>query len=545
MSVLRLKLLGQMECRTASGTLVNLPTRKSEVLLAFLALSPGINIPRERLTSLLWSDRSEDQARNSLRQSLSLIKKAIGNELSDVLDIDRNAVGLASDRIEVDVLQFESLIDDPNQDNLVRAIALYQDEFLQGMSVRDKVCEDWIDGERDRLRRLAVATLTNLSQLQVAESNFTAAIESVERLVVYDPLQESGWRLLMTAYYLNNDRNHGLMAYKRCRKILQLELGIEPDKKTRDLYHRLKQDQFDGANSEITESNPVGAEQADLRSIYSDQYLSGQMGDEDLTIGFHRPTGNIRSCDYFMQGWRHADNFNPRDAAIAIEQFQKCIEIDPNHSDAHAILSAEYNVLLYENWSTYRKQTLKQSRHHVETAMELDPDNALNHAFMSEYLLFERDYEQAEYHANRAMELDPKLPDSCSMKAVVYAMAGHFDEAVKYAEMSLQLIPNHPYAGWNAGEIFLGAGDYERALKTFRSIPELPNCVRAEIALCLKCLGRHEEALAEMRHYHELARRQMPTFPASEQEWHSLWRDNLPYQSDETYHRFFSLLLNA
>ncbi len=545
MSVLKLKLFGQIECRRPSGKLVKLPTRKAEVLLAYLALSPDVKSPRDRLTNLLWSDRGEDQARNSLRQSLSQIKKALGKDSSEALEVDRNTVSLTNGGIEVDVLRFESMIDQPDQENLSKAVALYQNEFLQGMSVRDKVCEEWINGERDRLRRLAVAALTSLSQLQVAESNFEAAIESVERLVVYDPLQESGWRLLMAAYYLNGDRNHGLLAYKRCRKILQLELGVEPDKKTRDLYQQLKQDEFDSANSEITDSSILHAEQTDLRSIYSDQYVSGQMSDEEIVVGFSKPTGNIRSCDYFMQGWRHADYFNPRDAAIAIEQFQKCVEIDPHHADAHAVLSAEYNVLLYENWSTYRKQTLKQSRYHVERAMELDPDNALNHAFMSEYLLFERDYERAEFHADRAMELDPNLPDSCSMKAVVYAMAGRFDEAVKYAEMSLQIIPNHPYAGWNAGEVFLGAGDYDRALKTFRSIPDLPNCLRAEIAVCLKCLGRHEEARAEMRHYHELARRQMPTYPASQQEWYSLWRDNLPYRSDEDYDRFFGLLLSA
>ena len=70
---LELKLLGQMESRLPSGALLNLSTRKAEVLLAYLALTPGSRHPRERLVNLLWSDRSEEQARNSLRQCLSAI----------------------------------------------------------------------------------------------------------------------------------------------------------------------------------------------------------------------------------------------------------------------------------------------------------------------------------------------------------------------------------------------------------------------------------------------------------------------------------------
>ena len=77
MSKLELILLGRFECLLSSGQRISLSMRKAEVLLAFLALSPGLRHPRERLINLLWSDRSEDQARNSLRQCLSAIRKSL------------------------------------------------------------------------------------------------------------------------------------------------------------------------------------------------------------------------------------------------------------------------------------------------------------------------------------------------------------------------------------------------------------------------------------------------------------------------------------
>ncbi|MCZ6723015.1 MAG: hypothetical protein O6938_03750, partial [Gammaproteobacteria bacterium] len=109
MSVLKLKLLGQMECGTSTDSLLALSTRKSEMLLAYLALAPGVRHPRERLINLLWSDRGEEQARNSLRQSLSSIKKSLKAACPLLLEVDRTTVRVNPNLIQVDALEFEQL----------------------------------------------------------------------------------------------------------------------------------------------------------------------------------------------------------------------------------------------------------------------------------------------------------------------------------------------------------------------------------------------------------------------------------------------------
>ena len=81
MSSLRLNVLGRFEARLPSGEVLPLPTRKAEIMLTYLSMTPGQPHSRDRLMNLLWSDRSQDQARNSLRQTLSTLKKAL-----DVID---------------------------------------------------------------------------------------------------------------------------------------------------------------------------------------------------------------------------------------------------------------------------------------------------------------------------------------------------------------------------------------------------------------------------------------------------------------------------
>ena len=77
MPALQFELFGGFELCLAAGDVVRLPTRKSRALLAYLAIPPGQLHSREELATLLWGERAEKQARHSLSQELSSIRKAL------------------------------------------------------------------------------------------------------------------------------------------------------------------------------------------------------------------------------------------------------------------------------------------------------------------------------------------------------------------------------------------------------------------------------------------------------------------------------------
>jgi TolB-like protein/DNA-binding SARP family transcriptional activator/lipoprotein NlpI len=239
MSKLELILLGQFECLLPSGTRISLSMRKAEVLLAYLALTPGLRHPRERLINLLWSDRGEEQARNSLRQCLSSIKKSLGDVADLMLQVDRTTVSLIPELIDIDVHEFERLAAEGDYESLTTAANLYQGEFLEGISIRDALCQEWLDSERARFKRQFIEILSELAETQLLSHDFGNAIKSSERLVKQDPLGESGWRLLMRAYSDNGDRSHALQAYKRCQQALREELEVEPESATIELRDRI------------------------------------------------------------------------------------------------------------------------------------------------------------------------------------------------------------------------------------------------------------------------------------------------------------------
>ena len=71
---LRLSVLGGFALQRANGEAVQISNRKARALIAYLALTPNNTESRERLAGLLWSDRAEEQARGSLRQTLKQIR---------------------------------------------------------------------------------------------------------------------------------------------------------------------------------------------------------------------------------------------------------------------------------------------------------------------------------------------------------------------------------------------------------------------------------------------------------------------------------------
>ncbi len=75
-------------------------SRRGQAMLAFLSRQPEFRAERGRLADLLWSDRSGDQARASLRQELSVMRRDLPEGL---LMADRQHVWLASDKVESDL----------------------------------------------------------------------------------------------------------------------------------------------------------------------------------------------------------------------------------------------------------------------------------------------------------------------------------------------------------------------------------------------------------------------------------------------------------
>jgi DNA-binding SARP family transcriptional activator len=239
---MRLELLGDLLIRSGDGSLATIGARKSQALLAYLAMKPGQHVSREKLAGLLWSSTGPDQARQSLRQTLSTIRKELSHiapkqklliEEGDLLSLDAS--------VSCDVPELESLIAAGSEEALKQAIDLYRGDFLDGFIINEERFDQFVIGERDRLHRLALRAHAQLLEFQERRGALDEAIGTAQRSLRLDILQEPIHRALMRLYLESGDLVEALQQYELCTKVLKRELRIEPDAETKTLQREILQ----------------------------------------------------------------------------------------------------------------------------------------------------------------------------------------------------------------------------------------------------------------------------------------------------------------
>jgi DNA-binding SARP family transcriptional activator len=240
---LTLALLGGLQARLGRhGPPVVLANRKAQALLAYLAMSGTRPRPREELATLLWSDADDADGRNSLRQTLFLIRRALPDAGADYLHVSRATVALDGANVVSDVSDFEQRLAEDTPEGLEAAIALYRDDFLHGFGLDEPGFKEWMTAERERLRGVVRGALATLLARRTDEGRLDRALEIARRLLVLDPLDEPTHRALMRLHARQGQHATALQQYQVCLSVLQRELGVEPDAETRELYRRLRRE---------------------------------------------------------------------------------------------------------------------------------------------------------------------------------------------------------------------------------------------------------------------------------------------------------------
>ena len=241
MRPLALTLLGGFQARLATGQVLTLPTRKTQALLAYLALRPGHPYTRDRLATLLWGDTGDEQARKSLRQAMYVLRKTLPPTEPPSFLVEGQTIALDPPAVEVDAALFERLLHEGTPEALERAVALYHGDLLEGFGVDEASFEEWLTAERERLRELALEALAKLLAHQSKAGQTERAIQTAARLLTLDASQEPVHRALMRLYARQGRRGAALKQYQVCVAALQRELGTEPEPETKQLYQDVLQ----------------------------------------------------------------------------------------------------------------------------------------------------------------------------------------------------------------------------------------------------------------------------------------------------------------
>ncbi|HMA40539.1 MAG TPA: AAA family ATPase [Gemmatimonadales bacterium] len=209
--------------------------RRNLALLIYLACSPKRSRTREHLTGLLWPDKAEEKARQSLREALSKIRAAVGDE---GVETAGDQVRLAAGAVTLDTDRFQALAAAGDWEN---AAALVSGPFLEGFAVPGAgAFEEWLSAERREWNARGMSGLLRVAQVKLDGGDLEAALSAARRAVAMASDAEAAVAMLMRALALAGNPAAALREYEEFATRLRTELGTRPSAACTALAERIR-----------------------------------------------------------------------------------------------------------------------------------------------------------------------------------------------------------------------------------------------------------------------------------------------------------------
>jgi DNA-binding SARP family transcriptional activator len=220
-----------------------LAARQGRLLFAYLVLHRLRASSRDELIDAVWPDELPAAVESALSALVSKLRKAVGAErvegrgdlrlvLPEDAWIDVEAAASAVHRAETAVAR-EDWADAWVAARIAQHIGVRP--FLSGDSA------PWIEERRRELEgnHLRALELAAQASLEIGGGELDTAERTARSLVRLAPYRESGYRYLMRALELRDNRAEALQVYEDLRQRLRNQLGISPSPATQDVYRRL------------------------------------------------------------------------------------------------------------------------------------------------------------------------------------------------------------------------------------------------------------------------------------------------------------------
>jgi TolB-like protein/two-component SAPR family response regulator len=284
--MLQLKLLGGAMVEDEHGVAIGLSSpRYPLALLALLAAAPTRTLSRGKLVGLLWPEAQEKTARNRLTSCLYHVRRGVGDSAVITLGTD---LSYNDEALSCDVRRFEAAL---QAKEYARAVELYGGPFLDGFWLRDSPeFDQWMDRERDRLRRRYHAALEALACEAWSNGELDTAAAWWRTRALEDPYDSRVAGRLMESLAAIGNRSEAFRVAAEHIRALDEEFGTKPDAELQALIDSLHTPARGApVRTSVAAGDHPAVAELPVRSIavLPFQNLSGSEEAEPFTVGIH------------------------------------------------------------------------------------------------------------------------------------------------------------------------------------------------------------------------------------------------------------------
>ena len=235
------RILGPVEV-LVDGRRVALPGVRQRELLAILLLHAGEVVSAERLIDELWGERPPERAANTLRATVSRLRKLLHTQNGDQLLLTRpDGYVLQIEPKQLDLRRFETLVAEGREalsaGDADRSSAILREALAlwRGHALGDLDFGSLGRTEVVRLQEARMGALEQRIEADLQRGQHAALVGELEALTAQHPYRETLRRQLMLALYRSGRQAEALDVYQATRRLLADELGLEPGAELRRL----------------------------------------------------------------------------------------------------------------------------------------------------------------------------------------------------------------------------------------------------------------------------------------------------------------------
>ncbi len=464
-----LELLGPFRLLAPDGRRIDVSSRKSQALIAMLAVSSGGERTRSWLQGQLWGSRGPDQAQSSLRSELSNLRTLLNTEDKPLLHADHISIWLNLDRIRVDARNIN---------------AAGGGEFLEGLDIPgEDSFEDWLREQRAQAKarpdNRTAAMHEGGNDISAAATAIPREFAALPALAVLpfanltgDPEQDYFAEGISEDLIDRLSRLSWLPIIARSSSFAVRE--TDPDPKTVGealgaryiLEGRVRNQAGNNILSaslvDCETGNTVWSNKTPLASHDAPNALSelltglttalgAKIDLEEQSRALRKPQSDLNVRDLIWRGRWHLNRFTVKDSIQAKAYFAQALEREP--SSPEAIIQMTW-AKLWDLWAQRGSDDeIRGVRQMAQKAIIADFDDARGHMLAGIAEIWLRQPIRAVALLRRSIGLNPSLVLAHGELGSALYLSNEPEQAIEVLDFAIRLSPNDYSMFYILGEL--------------------------------------------------------------------------------------------
>ncbi len=222
------------------GKAVKWRTSKAEELFAFMLQNLNNEVPKWKITQVLWPEYETEKLNAYLHTTIYKIKKTL---MSANIKFDFTFINgrykLELPDVYIDTVEFEAItnagisLSAASIERYKKALSLYKGNYLEENEYL------WSQGKAEEYSERYRILVSEFVKYYATKTDYANAEKILQKALTKAPFDDNLNEMLLKLFFMKKDKASLAIHYNKIKELYEVELGIEPNATMQDLFNRI------------------------------------------------------------------------------------------------------------------------------------------------------------------------------------------------------------------------------------------------------------------------------------------------------------------